>query len=70
MARKRFRAEQIVAILREVERSLDRSTVLRTHNVSDQTYYRWKRMYGGLQTSEVRRIKELAGRCKTLLFEG
>lgn len=59
MARKRFSAEQIVAILREVERSQDRSTVLRTHNVSDQTYYRWKRMYGGLQTSEVRRIKEL-----------
>lgn len=59
MARKRFSAEQIVAILREVERSQDRSAVLRTHNVSDQTYYRWKRMYGGLQTSEVRRIKEL-----------
>lgn len=59
MARKRFKAEQIVAILREVERSTDRQEVLRTHGISDQTYYRWRRMYGGLGSPEVRRIKEL-----------
>ena len=59
MARKWFTAEQVVAILREVERATDRSEVLRTHGINDQTYYRWKRMYGGLGSPEVRRIKEL-----------
>ena len=59
MARKRFGAEQIVAILREVEREPNRDEVLRKHGVSDQTYYRWKRMYGGLGVTEVKRIKEL-----------
>lgn len=59
MARKRFNAEQIVAILREVERATDKQEVLRTHGISEQTFYRWKRMYGGLGVSEVRRIKEL-----------
>jgi putative transposase len=59
MARKRFTAEQIVAILREAERATDKAEVFRTHGISDQTYYRWKRMYGGLGVSEVQRIKQL-----------
>ena len=59
MARKRFKPEQIVAILREVERSGKREEVVREHGISDQTYFRWKRMYGGMGVSEVRRIKEL-----------
>jgi putative transposase len=58
MARKRFTPEQIVAILREVERD-GREAVLKNHGISDQTYYRWKRMYGGLGVSEVQRIKQL-----------
>ena len=59
MARKRFQPEQIVAILREVERSGDRQEVIRKHGISDQTYYRWKRKYGGLGVSEIQRIREL-----------
>jgi putative transposase len=59
MARKRFKPEQIVRILREVERSGTRHDVIRKHGISEQTYYRWKRMYGGLGVSEVKRIKEL-----------
>ena len=59
MARKRFKPEQIVAILRDVERSGKREETIRKHGVSDQTYYRWKRMYGGMGVSEVKRIKEL-----------
>ena len=59
MARKRFKPEQIVAILREIERSANRKEVIRKHAISDQTYYRWKRMYGGLGTSEVKRIRDL-----------
>ena len=59
MARKRFTPEQIVGILREAERGAPRQDLLKKHNVSDQTFYRWKKMYGGLGVSEVRRIKEL-----------
>ena len=59
MARKRFTQEQIVAILREAERGTNRPTLFRKHGICEQTFYRWKRMYGGLGVSEVRRIKEL-----------
>jgi len=59
MARKRFTQEQIVAILREAERGMERVALFRKHGICEQTCYRWKRMYGGLGISEVRRIKEL-----------
>jgi putative transposase len=59
MARKRFTPEQIVAILREAERGVERKALFRKHGISDQTFYRWKRMYGGLGVSEVKRIRQL-----------
>ena len=59
MARKRFTPEQIVAILREAERGVGRQELFRKHGISEQTFYRWKRMYGGMGISEVRRIKQL-----------
>jgi len=59
LARRRFTPEQIVAILRDVERSANHQEAIRKHGISDQTYYRWRKMYGGLGTTEVRRIKEL-----------
>jgi putative transposase len=59
MARKRFAPEQIVAILREAERGAERKALFRKHGISDQTFYRWKRMYGGLGVSEVKRIRQL-----------
>jgi putative transposase len=59
MARKRYAVEQIVEILREVERGPSREEILRKHGVSEQTYYRWKRQYGGLGTTEAQKIKAL-----------
>ena len=59
MARKRFTDEQIVLILREAERSASIQEVIRKHGISDQTYYRWRRKYGGMESSQVRRVKEL-----------
>lgn len=59
MAKKRFLSEQIVAILREAEKAPALDEVLRKYGISDQTYYRWKRMYGNLGISEVQRIKQL-----------
>jgi len=59
MAKKRRTAEQIVGILREAERKGSVQDICRKHNISEQTYYRWKKMYGGLGVSEVQRIKQL-----------
>lgn len=59
MPRKRRTPEQIVAILREAERGSTVKEVCRKHGISDQTFYRWKKMYGGLGVSEVQRIKQL-----------
>ena len=59
MPRKRYQPEQIVVILREVEKTGDRGEVCRKHGISEQTYFRWKRKYGGLGISEIQRIREL-----------
>ena len=59
MARKRFTDEQIVLILREAERASSKKEVIRKHGISEQTLYRWQRRFGGMEASQVRRIKEL-----------
>jgi putative transposase len=59
MAKKRFTAEQIVAILREAEKLPTNEEVLRKHGISEQTFYRWKKMYANLGVAEVQRIKQL-----------
>ncbi len=58
--KKRFSEEQIITILREAERSA--STVIevcRKYGVSEQSFYRWKNKYGGMNVSEARRLKQL-----------
>lgn len=63
MARKRYSAEQIVAKLRqaEVEFSKGQKTpqVCKKLGVAEQTYYRWRREYGGLSIDQAKRLKEL-----------
>jgi putative transposase len=59
MAKKRFTEEQIVAILREAEKAPTNEEVLRKHGISQQTFYRWKKMYANLGVTEVQRIKQL-----------
>ena len=52
--------EQIIRILGEVERSgLKISEACRPHGITEQTYYRWRKKYGGMEVSEARRLKEL-----------
>ncbi len=57
--KKRFTEAQIVRILQEAGGELTARDVIRKHNISEQTFYRWKSKYGGLSVSEVRRLKEL-----------
>ena len=63
MARKRFKPEEIVAKLRQVEVLQGQgSTVvdaIRQIGVTEVTYYRWRREYGGMKTDQLKRLKEL-----------
>ena len=63
MAKKRHRAEQIIAKLREAEVLLAKGTqmpqVCRKLGVVEQTYYRWRKEYGGVRTDQVKRLKDM-----------
>lgn len=55
----RFTEEQIVKILKEAETLGNVRDIIRKHNVSEQSFYRWRQKYGGLETSDVRRLRDL-----------
>ena len=57
--KRRFTEEQIIGILKEAEAGLKVKDLCRQHNVTEQTYYRWKSKYGGMSLSDMRRLKEL-----------
>ena len=59
MKRGRFNEEQIIRILQEAEQGLSIADVCRKHNCSEQSFYRWKAKYGGMDVSEARRLREL-----------
>ena len=63
MARKRFSPEQIITMLREAEVLLNQSNpvaeVCWKLGISKQTYYRWRKEYGGMRVDQARRLKEL-----------
>ena len=63
MARKRFKPEEIVAKLRQVEvlqgQGMSAADAIRRIGVTEVTYYRWRREYGGMKTDQLRRLKEL-----------
>ncbi len=65
MARLRFKAEQIISKLREVEvltaKGLTIAESARQTGVTEQTIYRWRKEYGGMRVDQARRLKELEG---------
>jgi putative transposase len=59
MKKSRFSDEQIVAVLHEWDVGAKVADLVRRHGVTEQTLYRWKKKYGGLQGTEAKRLKAL-----------
>jgi putative transposase len=59
MKKKRFAVEQIVAILKQAELGIAIVELIRQVGVSEQTFYRWKKKYSGLEIDQVRQLKQM-----------
>ena len=63
MPNKRYKAEQIVTLLRQIEVGIANGTttpqVCKEAEITVQTYYRWRKEYGGLKLAQAKRLKEL-----------
>ena len=63
MARQRYTTEQIIVILRKVEvmcaQGQTLTEALRQAGITDMTYYRWRKQYGGMSTGDAKRVSEL-----------
>ncbi len=62
MKRARFTEEQIIGILKEAETAGNIRAVCREHNLTEQTFYRWRNKYGGMDVSEARKLRSLSAR--------
>ena len=72
MKRTRYTDEQIIGILKEHEAGAKVPDLVRRHGMSEQSFYRWKSKYGGMEVSEAKRLRELEtenARLKKLLAE-
>jgi putative transposase len=72
MKRKRFSVEQIVAVVKQAELGLPVADLIRQVGTSEQTFYRWKKEYAGLEPAQARELKQLVdenGRLKKLVAE-
>lgn len=59
MKTKRFSVEQIVAVLKEAEAGMPVGELIRRIGISEQTFYRWKKQYAGLDSDQARQLKQL-----------
>lgn len=70
--KKRFSDEQIINILKEQEAGFPVKEIIRRHGISEQTFYRWKSKFGGMEVSDAKRLRELESenaKLKKLLAE-
>jgi putative transposase len=59
MKQNRFTESQIVSILKQQEAGIKVMDICREHGISDATFYNWKAKYGGMDPSQLKRLKEL-----------
>jgi len=72
MRKKRFSVEQIVAVLKQAELGLPVADLIRQVGISEQIFYRWKKQYAGLESDQVRELKQVVeenARLKRLVAE-
>lgn len=72
MKKKRYSVEQIVAALKQVELGMAVADLNRQLGISEQTYYRWKKVYSGMESDQVRELKQLQdenGKLKRLVAD-
>jgi putative transposase len=70
--KKRFSDEQIINILKEQEAGFPVKEITRRHGISEQTFYRWKSKFGGMEVSDAKRLRTLEtenAKLKKLLAE-
>lgn len=63
---KRMTEGQIVAILKEAEAGMPVKEVCRKYNIGNSTFYKWREKYGGMEASDVKRLKALEGETRRL----
>jgi putative transposase len=59
MKKKRFSVEQMVTVLKQAELGVPVAEVIRKVGISEQTFYRWKKQYVGMETDQARQMKQL-----------
>jgi putative transposase len=59
MKRKRYTEEQIIRVLKEAEAGMKVKEICRMHGMSENTFYKWRAKYGGMQVNEAKRLREL-----------
>lgn len=59
MKRSKFNPTQVAKILKEFEQGKDVETISREHGVSKATFYKWRQRYGGMEASELKKVKAL-----------
>ena len=72
MRKRRFSVEQIVAVLKQAELGLPVADLIQQVGISEQTFYRWKKQYAGLESDQVRELKQVVeenARLKRLVAE-
>jgi putative transposase len=59
MKGKRYSPEQIVKILREAEKAESAREVVRRYDITEQTFYRWKKVYAGMEVADIKKLKAI-----------
>jgi putative transposase len=59
MKKSRFSEQQIISILKQADAGLKVQDLCRQHGISDATYYKWKSKYGGMEASDIKRLREV-----------
>lgn len=57
--KKRFTEEQIIKIIKEQEQGKKVADIIREQNIAEQTFYRWKSKYGGMEVNEAQRLRQM-----------